>query len=796
MFLKKNVSLAAMILVPFLSFSQWTISGKVYEENTDQTIAGATVVFGNYQTQTDSQGNFYLNSISAGSYTLSISFIGYKTYKQVINVNQAITLACALKKSIYISEEAIVLSTRAYEDAAATFTQITKTEIEKNNHVQDLPYLLNQVPSVIITSDAGTGIGYTGLRIRGSDATRTNVTINGIPLNEAESQGVFWVDLPDLASSVDNIQVQRGVGTSTNGAGAFGASINIETDKQEEKPYTEFNTTFGSYQTEKYNAKIGTGVVNKHWSFNGRVSKISSQGYIENSSSSLRSFFSSGSYINKKDMVKLVVFSGIERTALAWGGVPEDSLKTNRKYNPISHPFTDQTDNYQQDHYQLFYSRQISSSISANIGFHFTRGRGYYEEYKQDQDMSDYKMDTIFIGGDTIHSTNLIRRRWLSTKLYGIVYSLNYDFNDRLRFIIGGAANSYRGEHYGEVVWSQYSSQKNRYDRFYTTYGHKEESNTYIKSTYKISSKLTAFGDIQLRMIDYRISGIGKDKINITQDDQLLFFNPKIGISYQPKASVLWYASYSIANREPNRDDYTAGVAANKKPKPENLKDLEIGYKQKGRNFNFELAYFYMVYKNQLVLTGELNDVGEYLRTNIAESYRTGIELVGNINLTKNLILSLNYSFSQNKIENFTEVIYMYDINYNYLGLKENKYKKTDIAYSPNIISGGELRYNLFKSFTTTLQTKYVGKQFLDNTSNKNRSINAYLISDLLFSYHLTHKNAFDATVFFKVNNLFNELYEANGYTYSEITNAALSTYNYYYPQAERNFLVGLTIKI
>lgn len=795
MLTKKFISVLCMGLFPLALSAQFRLSGKVTDQQ-QQQLAGASISLNKtFNTQTDPNGNFELRELPAGTYELTISFVGFQTKKEKIELNSSQEIRIMLNKSNFVSEEAIVLSTRVKEEAAATYTTIDKKDIERTNMGQDLPYLINQTPSAVVTSDAGTGIGYTGIRIRGSDATRTNVTINGIPLNDAESQGTFLVNLPDIASSVDNIQIQRGVGTSTNGAGAFGASINIQTEHSEDTAYAELSSSFGSFLTEKYTAKASTGLLNNHWNFSGRLSKITSGGYMDNSSSSLHSFFTSASYRDEKNLLKVVVFSGTERTNLAWEGVPQDSLKPNRKYNPIGEVYPDQTDNYQQDHYQVFYTRIINPQLSLNIGLHHTRGRGYYEEYKTRQSLAMNQIDTIFAGGDTITRSDLIRRRWLRNTFQGAVLSLDWNPSERLNLIIGGAANKYEGEHFGEIIWAQYAAPAIRNNRFYTSNAVKQELNAYAKATYHFNTRLAGFADLQLRTIDYSNKGIDKNQADISFNDQLLFFNPKAGLSYQLNQRSMAYVSFSIGNKEPNRDDYVQAAIANSKPKPENLKDLEAGYKYKNRNIQANINYFLMMYKDQLVLTGEVNDVGEYLRQNIPESYRTGIEFNGSYQVTRRLQVAANAAFSMNKILNYTDVVYGYFSGSDSVAVETTEYTSTDIAFSPNIIAGSRIQYTIIKGLSASLESKYVGKQFLDNTSDKNRMLDAFFVNDLYLNYTFSLKGIKRISITGKVANIFNELYEANGYTYSYKQDNVLGTYNYYYPQAERFYMLGLNLK-
>nr|WP_294896555.1 TonB-dependent receptor [uncultured Pedobacter sp.] len=774
-------------------WAQLTLQGKVSDQENNKSLSGASVTLnGNLTAQASANGDYSFKNLKSGKYELKVSFIGYRSKTLAVNLNRSETLNIVLEKATQIADEVVVNATRASENSATTFKNLSKGDIAKNNFGQDLPYLLDQTPGVVTFSDGGAGVGYTGMRIRGSDATRVNVTINGIPYNDSESQGSYWVDLPDFASSVDNIQIQRGVGTSTNGAGAFGGSLNIQTGKLRDSAYFELNNSGGSYNTLKNSLNLGTGLLNGKFAFDGRLSRIVSDGYIDRASSDLKSYFMSGAYYGKSSLLRLNVFSGKEKTYQAWNGVPEDKLQTDRRYNEFN--YDDQTDNYQQDHYQLLYSKSFSDKLSANAALHYTKGKGYYEEYKDNQSFADYGLDSLFIGTDTVAKTDLIRRRWLNNKFYGATYSLRYQPNTKSDFTLGGAYNEYDGDHYGEIIWAKFASQSNIRQQYYFDNAFKSDFNIYGKGSYQLN-KLSLFADLQYRNIYYKFLGFDRNKSNVTQDATLNFFNPKVGFTYFINQQSNFYASYAVANKEPNRDDYTESTPQSR-PKPERLNDVEIGYRIKTDWLNAGANVYLMNYKNQLVLTGQINDVGGYVRSNVDKSYRDGIELDATFGISPKLSWALTSAFSQNKVKNFVEYIDKYvGADYDFVGQQVNTYNKTDIAFSPNYVGSSTVAYKPFAGFEIALLSKYVSKQYLDNTSNESRKLDAFFVNNLRLNYSFKVKGVKAIELGLLANNIFNELYESNGYTYSGIYDGTLSTSNYYFPQAETNFLVSLNVK-
>lgn len=800
--MRKNhlIALLAMLL-PYVASAQFSIKGKITDRSSHQPLPGASISIGNRSATSNSNGDFSITFLEEASYQVRIRYIGYKEYSRTIRISGDQTLDAALERNSFITDEVIVKATRAGENSATTYRNMNRQEIEKNNIGQDLPYLLNQTPSVVVSSDAGTGIGYTGIRIRGSDGTRINVTLNGIPLNDAESQGAFFVNLPDLASSVDNVQIQRGVGTSTNGAAAFGGSLNVQTTTRRDSAYAEINNTYGSFETWKNTVSVGTGLINDKFTFDARVSRIKSDGYIDRASSDLKSFFLTGAFYGKKDLIRANVFSGKEKTYQAWNGVPESILDTNRRYNEFT--YEDQTDNYQQDHYQLLYTHTFNDKLSLNTALHYTYGRGYYEEFKDADSLKNYNISPVVIGGTKIETSNLIRRRWLDNDFYGLTYSLNYKPQNTLELILGGAYNEYRGDHFGEVIWaevpyvdpaSNYTSAKRRY---YEDNAVKTDFNSYLRANYQ-SGKLNAFFDLQYRRIGYSFLGFDRNQRNVQQKDNLNFFNPKIGLTWLIDSRSNVYASFAVANKEPNRDDYTESTPESR-PEAENLKDIEAGYRIRGENFQAGINAYGMFYKDQLILTGRINDVGEYTRRNVPSSYRTGIELDGQWRILPQLTWAATASLSRNKIRNFTE--YVDDDNEQ----RTFEYKNTDIAFSPSFIGSSEISFRPVSNAEIAFLSKYVGKQHLDNTSNRStviddplnrdRVLSAFFVNDLRLRYNTGVGSIKNIGIAFQVNNIFSELYENNGYTFKYIYEGALYSGNGFYPQATRNFLLSLNVK-
>ncbi len=769
-----------------------TLSGKITDDNAATPIANAQVQLlpTNKIAITDKAGNYIFEGIENGIYTLQITTTGYKisqTQIRIHSVPQTMNVALVVDKVTL--EEVVVQSTKADKNSATTFTNISAKEIKAGNLGQDLPILLNSTPSVVTTSDAGAGVGYTGIRIRGTDASRINVTINGVPVNDAESHGTYWVNMPDLASSIGNIQIQRGVGTSTNGAAAFGASLNIQTNNLSKVAFGQFSSSAGSFNTLKNTFQAGSGLINNKFAFETRLSKITSDGFIDRASADLKSFFVSGAYFGKKSVLKTTLFSGREKTYQAWNGVPEDTLKAgNRKYNYFTYP--NQTDNYQQDYYQLIYTKEIANNFNVNAALFYTRGRGYYEEYSTQQALADYKIQNVMVGAETIDTTNLVRQQWLDNHFYGFTMSGNYDNKKKLKASIGGGWNRYLGDHYGKVIWAQFAGNSNIDDKYYSNDATKDDGNIYGKIFYQVLPKVNVFADLQGRAIAYTFVGVGVDGKDLTQTVNYLFFNPKAGFTWDISQNHYFYTSASVGQKEPTRGDFV-NAPPEKRPKSEYLTNIESGIVGRRSMFNYAANFYLMSYKNQLVVTGQLDDVGNSLRRNVNNSYRAGIELQVGAKISELFTANLNLTISRNKIKNFTEILY----DENLAEIQKIEHTNTNIAMSPNVIFGGQLAFTPLKGLVFTVLPKYVGKQYLDNTANETRALKPYFVTDARINYEVQQQWIKNLSFAVQVNNIFDKLYESNGATYPGFYEGVLYNNNYFYPQAGTNFLAGATVK-
>jgi iron complex outermembrane receptor protein len=696
-------------------------------------------------------------------------------------------------------DEVLVKATRLDEKAPFTLSNITKEEIEARNLGQDIPVLLNFLPNVVTTTDAGNGIGYTGIRVRGSDASRVNVTINGIPLNDSESHGTFWVNLPDFASSTQSMQLQRGVGSSTNGAGAFGASLSLSTNGIREKAFAEVGFSGGSYNSFKANTQFGSGVLNANGKFKaeftGRVSSIQSDGYIDRASANLKSIYLSASFYSDKTLIKAIAFGGHEVTYQAWYGIDEETLNTNRRYNPAGEIYNEegevvdfyenQVDDYKQDHYQLHINHDFGSNWTANLAFHYTYGRGFYEQYENDADFSTYGFEPIIVDGEEINSTDLVQRKWLDNDFYGTTFSVLKDF-ENVKMIIGGALSQYDGDHYGEVKWAQYGSEMAD-QRFYENTGKKTDFNIFAKAEVSLSDQWVLFGDLQYRNLNYEVTGIDEGPVPVNFEDQNNFFNPKFGVNYFLDKSN-FYLSYAKGHKEPKRADYMANADV----KPESLDDFELGWHYNANKFRLKTNLYFMNYKDQLVLTGNIDNVGNPIADNIGNSYRFGLEVEAIFKFMENLTWGPNLALSTNKN---VDKYYDFDGELRYFG-------NTDLSFSPSVVASSNIKYEPAKNLNISLLTKYVGEQYMSNIQLEESKLDGYLTNDLQISYEIVTDKLFKSIIFSGlVNNIFNVKYVSNGYfytyddTWTDPNQVTTITGAGYYPQAELNFLIGVNFK-
>lgn len=793
-----------LLFITFTSIAQNNFVGRV-TDSSGEPIVGANILIeeSNLITYTDEKGKFYLNSNST-NIDIQVSHVGYLTKEiEFSNPNQEINIV--LDDGIILKDEIKVISTRAKYNSPFAFTNISKSFIEKNNSGKDIPFLINSTPSTYSTSDAGNGIGYTGVRIRGSDATRINVTINGIPYNDSESHGVFWVNVSDLASSANSIQVQRGVGSSTNGGGAFGGTVSIKTGKASEDFKLKYSSSAGSYKSFKNTLELNSGLIKNKINMNLRLSKINSDGYVDRATSDLKSYYASASYYSDKTSIDLINFSGKERTYQSWWGTPEgrinndieemnnvianngysdeqadNLLNSGRTFNYYT--YDNQTDNYQQDHYQMHFNHDISNTANLHLALHYTYGRGYYEEFREDDNLSNYY---DFLENKSL---DLVRRRWLSNHFYGLTYSFSKKF-DKSEINIGGALNEYDADHFGEIIQPQLMVS----EPYYFSKSFKKDGNIFIKYNLNITESAELFTDMQLRGYSHKMKGNDNDKSIIDVDKNNLFFNPKVGLTKSLNDKVILYGSVAVANREPIRSDY---IDSKIEPKHESLVNIELG---KGFNYNigsFNTNLYLMEYNNQLITTGEVNDVGAYIRENVKKSRRFGVELTNVLN-TKDFYVNSSLSLSRNLVYNFNETLYDYGADFSQYNIIENKYGVTDLAFSPGVLLNNHFEWKANKFLSFILNSKYVGKQYLDNTSNEKRVLKDFLINDFKIQTNLTN-NVLN-NLFFKIeiNNIFNVKYSSNGYTFGYYGGMDYEVReNYFYPQATRNIMFSISIEI
>jgi iron complex outermembrane receptor protein len=792
--MKRIIFFSSALVVWAVAGAQIKLNIELRDVNTNKSVTDALVIVRGITMiqEPNREGKFTVTVRTPGTYKLEVVAANYE--RQVLDVvvesgQESRDIQIALEPTSTLLQAVEVTALRADERTPIAKADVSKQEITERNSARDIPFLLEQTPSVVATSDAGAGIGYTNIRVRGSDITRINVTVNGIPINDAESFGVFWVNMPDLSSSTNSIQLQRGVGTSTNGAAAFGATLNMETDGFGANPHGMIHVGGGSFNTQRYTAQFGTGLIKKHWWISGRLSSIASDGYIDRATSDLKSYYLSGGFASEKTNVRAVIFGGRERTYQAWYGVDSATRATNRTFNGAGAIYDDewniidfydnQVDNYNQDHYQLHINQRLSENVKLNVSAHYTYGRGYFEEYAQNQLLANYGFEPFVVGSDTVNSTELVRRKWLDNDFYGGIFNLEYQKNG-FTSVLGGGIHQYDGRHFGEVIWARDVVDSGPQKEYYRSSSDKTDINIYWKNLYAITNGLTAFLDLQLRFVDYAASGTDQNGFDevfpFAFEQNNAFFNPKLGLTYTFTNGNRIFASYAVAHREPNRIDLINADPGDL-PKPERLQDVEIGYAGTRGKFAWEANAFFMYYNNQLVLTGALDPVGFPIRENIGESYRVGAELVA----TWQPINWLTWS---------PTITYMQSQNLDFLQEKGDgtvtNLGNTTIAFSPDVVAASDLSFMPFDGLRLTLFTKYVGQQFLDNSQSDRLALEDYLVNDIRISYDWNPEWIKNIQLYVHVLNVFNEAYSSNGYVFFGDP--------YFYPQAGTNVLAGLQI--
>jgi len=787
---------AAVALTTFATHAQTRLSGTITGDG-GEALEFVNIIIADDQrfgTSTDREGHYTITGLRPGDARLRFSHIGFVQVDTLLHLAEGDNrFSIAVRANASPLREVEVSALRAGDRAPFARSTVTKEEIRRINTGVDLPYLLDLQPSTVVTSDGGTGIGYTGMRIRGTDATRTNITLNGVPFNDPESQGAFLVNLPDLASSAEDIEIQRGVGTSTNGPAAFGATVNLRTTAVQREAWGLLSASGGSYNAQRYSVSAGTGLIKDHFSLDMRLSSITTDGYVDRATADLKSYFFQGAWIGRTSSLRFITFRGKEVTYQAWAGVDPAILDTNRTYNPYS--YANEVDNYDQSHYQLLFDQRIGKNATMNLTLFRVLGAGYYEQFRADDDLGTYNMVPAVINGDTITSTDIIRRRWLDNTLTGA--NLSTDIKLRAhRLVLGGSYSDYRGAHFGEVIWARYAGDRDIRDRYYDNDARKTDLNAFAKFTYAINGRLDMYGDAQVRRAGYSYLGFNNALDNITQDLGWTFFNPKAGVLWRVHEGGRAYASFAVANREPNRDDLER-TTPQSRPTSERLLDLELGYERRSGRISAGANAYYMDYTDQLVLTGELNDVGAALRTNVPKSYRTGVELMFAVRPVKGLTWRANATFSSNKVKGFTEYVDDWDT----WGQRVIDHGTVDLAFSPRVIAGSELGYRFWDgpasgSAELTLVTKYVGRQYLDNTASAGRMLDAYIVNDLRANVTLRVKGTKGIDLNLTLRNLFNELYESNGWVYSYYTGGRRMEMIGLFPQAPLNVLGGVSVRL
>jgi iron complex outermembrane receptor protein len=820
----KSIWIAVLLAVSVAGVhAQFELTGTVKDGEGNALIGANVYLEKTFQGAiTDIDGQFTIGNLPAGSYQVTASYMGYETRKERIDLQGDQVLSFVLDRASLLAEEVIVTATRAGNYSPVSHTNVSGDEITGMNLGKDIPILLDLTPSMVTTSDAGNGVGYTNFRIRGTDMNRINITVNGIPLNDSESHGVWWVNMPDFAASVDNVQIQRGVGTSTNGGAAFGATMNFQTFTMNPDPYGTLHASYGSFNTMRSSLGAGTGMLNDRFTLDMRLSMINSDGYINRAFSDLKSFFVSGAHYGEKSLLKVNVFSGRENTYQAWQGVPSVRLNNDlegmlryaqhdlytpeetahmiqsdsRTYNYYT--YENETDNYQQDHYQLFYSREIGDRIIVNGALHYTYGRGFYEQYKQDQDLADYGIPDAITGNDTITSTDLIRRKWLDNDFYGFTWSFSYKHR-RMEAFLGGGWNHYDGRHFGKVIWARTAGASEINHEWYRNLGEKRDWNVYLKMNYRAGRRVSLFGDLQYRPIRHDINGMDDDLSRLAESHTYRFLNPKLGVTYDINQQQRLALLVAVGNREPNRTNLVDADPAHPVPTHETLVDYELSYRLNSTRTVLEANLFYMDYNNQLVLTGEINDVGAPIMTNIKESYRRGIELVYGIVPASSLRWDLNLTLSQNRIRNYTS----YVDNWDFWSDPEkepyqlvNELGETDLSFSPSLVGGSNLTYEPVSGLAISLLSKYVGKQYIDNTSSDQRKLDPYFVHNLQVQFTLEPSFMKEIGIHMMLNNFLNEKYESNAWVYRYYLGGNEYKMDGYFPQAGIHFIAGLKLTL
>lgn len=813
----RNFLVVLSLILTSTLHSQITIKGKVLDE-TGAPLPGADIYFQKSLQGTISapDGSFLLIKHAYSHDSLIVAYLGYDRQAFAIDSARMMDVKVSLKPKHFLGDEILVFGSRAGNTTPIAFTNLNREELERVNTGSDLTYMLSHTPSFVAISEAGTGIGNTAMRIRGSDPTRINVTINGIPLNDPESQAVFWVNLPDLGSSVDNVQIQRGVGTSTQGAAAFGATVNFQTGDLNDKPYAEYGLLAGSFNTFRHTLEAGSGLIARHFTIDARVSKLNSDGYINHSFTDQSSLYLTSAFHARKSLIRFTYMHGNERTGISWWGVPAEVVDTARRYNPagvyfdrngVEHFYDNQTDNYRQNHYQLHAAHALTPKIKLNLAGFYVRGSGYYEQYEDDDnsyhttDFLSYGLDTIFSGPDTITQSDMAIQKHMKNYFFGFTTAAHFKMMN-YEITAGAGWNRYNGDHFGKLLWMEQESDVPSNYEWYRNSGLKTDWNLYAKANYLLSPEITLFADMQFRHIQYILSGNDDDLVGLDQEHRFNFFNPKAGAYYSFNANHKVYASFAVAHREPARSDFKEAKGdPGAAPRPERLYDLEIGYDYSLDFISVGINLYNMQYKDQLIPTGEKSDVGYDIMTNVSRSYRRGIEIEAAYLPFDFLKWNVNMTLSSNKIRDYVEYATHYTNWDEVTGwYTDEEYiatplGTTNIAYSPSVLWTSTIDYEFYPKAHVSLISRFVGKQYFDNTSSDDRSLKPYFLNDLKAEYEFSYKFLKKVSVMVQLCNLFNVKYINNAYGGNWYEGGDEKTWAYYYPQAGIHIFSGIKIR-
>lgn len=743
---------------------------------------------------------FFLCLMAASAIVFTLS--AQSSTHSAESLNNRMHVADTLRERVL--DEVLVLTNRASNTTPVAQTNLKAAEIKQLTVANNLPHVLWMTPSLVATSENGTGAGYSGLRIRGTDANRINVTLNGIPLNNPESQEVYWVNIPDMTSALNTIQIQRGVGTSTNGPGAFGASINMAVSTSEEA-FFESGTTVGSYGTFQQNIAAGTGVFGKGLSFDVRYSNMTTDGYLRNGWCDHESLFASFVKRFDKSALRVNYIYGNQHTGITWEGISAEQMEEDPTFNPAGTIkdgvyYDNESDNYRQHHVQAFYTRSLSDNLLLNAGVNYTDGFGYYEQYKQDRTFSSMGLLNQTVEGVTYAETDLIRRKNMSNGFSTAHINLDY-LSDRLRVQTGAMYTYYNGDHFATLLWVENNENIQAEFEWVRNNGVKKDGNVFAKAEYTLLDGLNTYLDLQYRHVSHDLTGIDDDDMeDMTQSRTWDFFNPKAGLYYS-KGKHTAFASVAVGQREPARADIKDAFksGANSTIKPEHLTGYEVGYTYDNQKLMVSYVMYYMNYSNQLVPTGKLNDVGYKLMSNAEKSYRAGVEVALGWKPSNAWQFDANATFSRNRVVDHTVWYETYDNSSDWGDAAQlsQHFDEAKLPYSPESMGAFRVSWKPLRNLSLSATEKFVSEQYITNTQNDALKLPAYHSTNVSMTYDFRLLGVTEASLGVHVINLTNQSYACNGWGYEAHFANGDPTYTEVglYPVAPRNYLAKFTVR-